>query len=120
MVARPFLSGRFMTVTVPRLRARGLETRLGIDGRSVNFEHPDGTVVTCDVVIEWASRLPEGSGEITVDVIGTSGELTGRPGELVVPAGSRFQLDGHPCEITVGAKVDRGVAVAAFRMSEGG
>lgn len=120
VTSRSFLSDRMMTTTFPALRSRGLETRLGMDGRSVIFEQPDGGIVACDVVVEWAGRQPQEAASGTTDVIGIDGELQGRPGELVVDGGALFQLDGEPCEITVGARVDRGVAIASFRLSATG
>lgn len=119
-VNRPFLSDQFMDVTLPRLNARGLETDLRIDGRSVTFERRGEVAVTTDVVVQWAGRVPSVLTGGTTRVIGEEGDLHGRPGELVVLRGDLFMLEGKPAEVTIDAKVIDGVAVAGFRMTGGG
>jgi hypothetical protein len=101
-------------------RADGLETRLGIDGRSIAFDRGGTVVGPIDVVVAWAAREPQGDSAGATDVIGIEGELQGRPGELTVTAGDLFMLDGNAAEITVSARVVKGVAVAGFRMSATG
>ena len=118
-VERPFLSERTATVTIPRLRARGLETRLLIDGRSIAFDRNGSVVGPVEVVLAWAARQPAGDASATTNVVGLDGEVQGRPGELTVKAGDRFMIDGQMAEITVGARVVRGIAVASFRMTSG-
>lgn len=120
MAVRAFLSDRFMEQGIPRLRARGLETRLGIDGRMVTFARNGAPVGTVEVVVDWAQRVPDVASGGTTNVVSTEGELSGRVGELTARAGDRFVLDGNEAEITVGAIADRGVAVAAFRITTGG
>ena len=117
-VAKPFLSERFMSVTVPTLRARGMETRLGIDGQMVTFERSGEPLLSAEVVVEWANRAPEGSTG-AIRVTGTEGNLLGRVDELTVKAGDLFMVAGYPAEITVAAKEVEGVMVAGFRMVQG-
>lgn len=119
MVTRPFLSTQLMDSTIPRLRARGLETRLALDGRLVRFRTPAGTVTgPITVVVAWANTQPTGQ-RGTTDVIGVDGDLHGRPADVtgVLLAGTLFQLDGNPCEVTQDALTDRGIGIVPFRMT---
>lgn len=116
---KPFLSKRMMTRTIPRLRARSLETELGIDGQTIAFDRKGVAVGPIDVVVAWANRLPAGVTGGTTRVIGTEGDLIGRVGELDVKAGDLFMIAGYQAEITVAAKEVEGVAVAGFRMTGG-
>lgn len=121
MSERPFLSTRMMQVTVPRLRARGLETRLGISGRSITFDRLGAIVGPVTVVIEWANREPRGEGADTINTIGVDGDLVGRPAELpVVEAGDLFMVGDAPCEVTSPVIVDAGEARCGFRLTSGG
>jgi hypothetical protein len=109
-----------MQVTIPRLNARGLETDLGIDGRTIAFDRGGAVVGPVQVVIVWARRQPTGSPAGTTDVIGLEGELHGRPSELTVEAGDLFMIDGQTAEVTVSARTIDGVAVAGFRLTTSG
>jgi hypothetical protein len=120
MTERPFLSTRMMQVTIPRLRARGLETRLGISGRSIAFDRDGEIVGPITVAIEWANREPRGEGSDTTDIIGIDGDLLGRPAELTVQGGDLFTIAGDTCEVTSGVIVDAGVARCGFRLTSGG
>lgn len=121
MSERPFLSTRMMQVTVPRLRARGLETRLGIGGQAITFDRNGSVVGPVVVVIEWAAREPRGEGSDTVNTIGIDGDLVGRPAELsAVEAGDLFMVGEAPCEVTSPVIVDAGEARCGFRLTSGG
>lgn len=119
MVVKPFLSPRFMEQGIPTLRARGLETSLGIDGQMIAFDRKGAVIGPIEVVIEWANRVPAGVAGGATRVIGTEGELLGRVGEFEARAGDLFMIAGYSAEITVAAKEDRGVMVAGFRMTGG-
>jgi hypothetical protein len=121
MTERPFLSTRMMNVTIPRLNARGLETDLGIDGRSIAFDHKGEVVGPITVAIVWANREPRGEGSDTVNTIGIDGDLIGRPAELpVVEAGDLFMVGDALCEVTSPVIVDAGEARCGFRLTSGG
>lgn len=120
MVARPLLSDRMMQVTIPRLNARGLETDLGIDGRTILFDRGGAASGAAEVMLVWANRQATGSPADSTEVIGTEGELHGRPGELTVQAGDLFMVDGAMAEVRRSAIVVDGVAVAPFRLTTGG
>lgn len=120
MVTRPLLSDRTMHVTIPGLRARRLETRLGIDGRSIAFDRQGVVVGPVMVVIKWAARQPQGSTGGATNVIGVEGDLSGRIGEMTVKAGDLFMVEGDPAEVTINAKEVDGVMVAGFRLTTGG
>lgn len=120
MTERPFLSERMMTVTIPRLNARALETDLGVDGRSIAFDRNGAVIGPVEVVIVWATRQPSEGGSTTTDVIGIDGDLHGRVGELTVRAGDLFTIDGQTAKVTIPAKDIDGVAVAGFRLTVGG
>lgn len=121
MTQRPFLSERFMTVTIPRLNARGLETDLGISGQSIAFDR-NGTVIgPVLVVVRWANQQPRGEGSATVNTIGLDGDLIGRPAEIgVVRAGDLFMLQGATCEVTTPVILADGEGKAGFRFTSGG
>lgn len=121
-MVRPFLSSTLTETTIPRLRARGLETRLALDGRTVRFQLPDGTVTgAIEVAVVWANRQPAASSG-TTDVIGVDGDLHGRPDEVTgtLTAGTLFQLDGNPCEVTRDAMTVQGVGIVPFRLTSTG
>lgn len=121
-MVRPFLSDRLTGTTIPALRARGLETRLALDGRAVRFRTPEGTVTDAiEVVVVWANRQPTGTRGAT-NVIGVDGDLHGRPADVVgtLTAGTLFQLDGNPCEVTRDALDVQGVGIVPFRLTATG
>ncbi len=119
-MVRPFLSDRLTETTIPRLRARGLETRLRLDGRAVRFKTPDNDVVEIEVVVDWGNQQPDET-RGTTEVLGTDGTLQARPDEVVgvLVSGTLFQLDGNPCEVTRDALNVRGVGMVPFTMSGG-
>lgn len=119
-MARPFLSERLTDTTIPHLRARSLESRLGVDGVTVYFDRGGTVVGPIDVVVEWANRVPSQS-RGTTNVIGVDGDLHARPDDVtgVLTAGTLFQLDGNPCEVTRDALTVQGVGIVPFRMTGG-
>lgn len=121
MAVTGFLSERMAAVSIPALRARSLETRLGVDGVTISFDR-EGTVVgPIDVVVEWAVRQPQDSAGGTTSIVTTEGELHGRPGELDdVRAGDLFVIDGQTAEIVEPIVTDRGVTRAPYRLMAGG
>ena len=114
-----FLSDRMMNTTIPSLRARGLETKIGIDGRTVAFDRNGTAIGALEVIVKWAGRQPERVVTQTTDVIGVAGDLHGRPAEVVgfIEAGDRFQLDGNPCEVTRDPVNNAGVGIIPFRLT---
>lgn len=120
-MVRPFLSTRLTETTIPRLRARGLETRLQLDGRPVRFRTPDGvTTDAIEVVVEWTNQQADET-RGTTEVSGIDGNLHARPHEAVgiLVAGTLFQIDGSPCEITRDALNVQGVGIVPFTMTGG-
>lgn len=120
-MVRPFLSTRMTESTIPHLRARGLETRLRLDGRSIRFRTPEGVDTDpIDVVVEWANQQADET-RGTTEVNGFDGNLHARPQEVVgiVVAGTLFQIDGNSCEVTRDALNDKGVGVVPFTMTGG-
>lgn len=121
MVGRPFLSDRMMNTTIPRLRARGLETRLGIDGVTVYFDRKGEIIGPIDVVVEWAARMPQEAGGGATSIVTTEGELHGRLEELdTVRAGDLFVIEGQTAEVVEPIKTDQGVVRVPFRLMSGG
>jgi hypothetical protein len=93
---------------------------MGIDGQMITFDRNGTAIGPVEVVVTWAARMAAGEGSDTSNVVGEDGDLQGRPGELTVRRGDLFTLAGQMAEVSVAAKVDRGVAIAGFRLSTGG